>query len=144
MQQFLTFKIDHQLFALDLNSVERVIWMIEIHPLPTPYPALVGMINLHEQALPVVHLRHLFGLKEREVELEDQLIICHHHSASFALWVDSVDTLTVLQPENFTSTQEIMPDDSLIQAIAHSNQEMIFILKLSHLFTSWHDTLQAR
>lgn len=143
MQPFLLFTIDQQHFGLDLTYVERILWAMAVTPIPTPHPALLGMINVHEQMIPVLNMRHVFGQKERDLELNDQFIICKYGAKSMALWVDHVRDVTSLAQEELTQTEPLLPYAQLIQAIAYDKQQMVFILELAPILQVWDSSIQV-
>ncbi len=143
MQPFLLFTIDQQHFGLDLTYIERILWAMAVTPVPTPHPALLGMINIHEQIIPVVNMRHLFGQTNRDLLLNDQFIICTHANKSIALWVDHVLGVAPLAQEELTSAQTLLPYVQLIQAVAYDNQQMIFILEFIRILQIWDSSIQV-
>ena len=75
--QLVVFTLDSQRFALPLSAVERAIRIIEIVPLPKAPDIVIGVINLHGQIIPVVNIRKRFNLSEKEVNLNDHIVISH-------------------------------------------------------------------
>ncbi len=60
--QFVTFSIDGEMFAVPMGPVQEIIRMPEVARLPLAPPALDGLANLRGRVLPIVNLRRLFGM----------------------------------------------------------------------------------
>jgi len=78
MKDIIIFSLDEPRYALPLSLVERVVRIVEITPLPKAPDIVMGVINMHGQILPVINVRRRFNLPEREIRLEDQLIMLVH------------------------------------------------------------------
>ena len=83
-----TFELDRQQYALPLSAVKVVVQAVEITPLPHAPDSVVGMINFQGQLVPVFNLRRRFGLPDRELQLDDQIILAWTARRLVALVVD--------------------------------------------------------
>ena len=59
---YITFKLGDELFAIDVARVREVLDLLEITRVPTAPPHMRGVVNVRGSAIPVVDLRHKFGL----------------------------------------------------------------------------------
>jgi len=82
-------------YALPLASVERVLQMAYVPPLPEASDGLLGMLNLHGQVLPVVDPHPRLGLASPTVAVEHRLVQLKA-DAPFLLWVDDVEDVVAL------------------------------------------------
>lgn len=112
MREILVFKLNDQLFAINLSYVERVIWAVEITPIPNAPPQVAGAINLYGKVIQVINLRKALSFQEREIELSDQMVICNFANQTLALWVDSVEGISFYDEKR--SRQLKMPSPNLI------------------------------
>lgn len=105
----LVFTIDEQRYALHLDAVERAVSAVEVTPLPKAPPAVLGVVNVQGRILPVLDIRKLFHLPEREIYLSDQLIIVHDSGLNVALRADSVIGVIECREENVVMPERIFP-----------------------------------
>ena len=77
-------------YGLPLPTVERVLPMAYMLPLPDAGLGLLGMLNLHGEVLPVVDPRRRLGLGSPRVTPDHRLVLLSAGSR-FLLWVDAVD-----------------------------------------------------
>ncbi|MBK1647582.1 chemotaxis protein CheW [Rhabdochromatium marinum] len=66
IRQFVTFIVGEEVFAVDMAPVQEIIRVPEVVRVPLAPPSLQGLANLRGKVLPIIALRHLFGLAERE------------------------------------------------------------------------------
>ena len=77
-------------FALPLETIGGVVRAVAITPLAGAPRAVLGVINVHGEVLPVLSLRRLAGLEERRVRVSDRLVLVRLSQRSLALLVDGV------------------------------------------------------
>ena len=130
VEQIVVFTIDDQLYALPLNTVLRVIHIVEIMKLPKAPEIIKGIINVAGQIIPVVDVRKRFGVVTREIDPNDQLVIADTDKRKLALWVDTVNGVnSMTQQQNF-ETKEIMSFAQFIKGVAKIENNMILIYDL--------------
>ena len=76
--------------ALPSYTVKQVLRMVEVIPLPFASDTLMGLINYYGEIIPVVNMRKVLGLKDREVALEDCIIVARTERRTIGLWVDAI------------------------------------------------------
>lgn len=108
----LIFSTDDHYYALPLARVIRVIRALEITLVPESSPVLVGVFDLHGKTIPVISLRHLLSLPEKNMELEDTLIVLTVHTHQAALLSDHV--IGVFEGEQEASAEELELFGSLV------------------------------
>jgi purine-binding chemotaxis protein CheW len=113
MPDIVIFYIDKQELAIDLWKVKRIIWAVEVTAVPETVKNLMGMINLEGEVIPLINSRRVLGLKEREIELSDQFIICMIANKTLALWADDVRGV-----ESYSKEDLIPAKDFFVEAEA--------------------------
>ncbi len=126
-EKYVIFCLDKQKFALHLSDVERVVRIVEITPLSKVPEYILGAINLHGEFLPVVNLRILFNLNEREINLNDQLIITNTATKKVALWVNLVSDIIELEKKEILDSDKIMMDSEYVEGVFKYNDEIVVI-----------------
>ena len=110
---YFIFLLDDVRYAIPLNSVQRVIRAVEITPLPDTGAGLLGLINVQGEIIPVINTRRLMGRPEREMELDDVLIIASCKPGMIALAADGVEQVCD-SPE-----EEISAGETIYDGMAH-------------------------
>ena len=73
-QQYLTFTLAGERYALSIKSVREILGNVRITKLPCTAPYLLGLINLRGSGVPVIDLRKRFGL-DQEGETSEAAIV---------------------------------------------------------------------
>jgi len=139
----LIFTLDEQRYGLHLSSVERVIPMVEITPLPEASKVVKGIVNLQGKIIPVLNLRVLFGLPEREPELNDRLIVVRTMNRSVAFHADDVAGIVECPEGAIVSSDSILPKLGSMEGVAALEDGMVLIYDLDRFLTNEQKSLLA-
>lgn len=82
--------IGENLYGLNLDLVERTFRAVEITPFQIEKDAFVGVINIHGEIVPILDMRKQLRLQQKQVEMKDHFILCHHQGKKMVLWVDTI------------------------------------------------------
>lgn len=77
-------------FAVPLESVERVLGMVAISPLPGAPRVLLGVINVHGSVVPVADVGRRWGTPSPAYGPDAQLLLVHTSRRRLGLAVDEV------------------------------------------------------
>ncbi len=130
IDQIVVFTLDNLLYALPLDTVIRVIHIVEIRLLPKAPEIICGIINVAGEIIPVINTRKRFGLASREIELNDQLIIADTRKRKIALWVDTVTGIQNIRFDQQINNQASLPFAKYIKGVAKMEGELILIYDL--------------
>lgn len=125
--QLVVFTLDNQRFALPLSTVERAIRIMEIIHLPKAPEIVIGVINLRGKIIPVVNIRKRFRLPQREINLNDQLIISNAKKRTLAILVDSVLGVFEFPEKKIITADKILPDIEYVEGVAKLEEGIILI-----------------
>ena len=129
-QMLVLFRLDEQHYALHLPAVERVVRTVEITPLPKAPEIVLGVINAHGQVIPVVNVRKRFRLPEREVDLDDHIMIARTSKRLLALPVDSVEGVIEYPEEQVVVSEKIVPGMEYVEGVLKLPDGLILIHNL--------------
>jgi purine-binding chemotaxis protein CheW len=135
MRDIVMFSLDEPRYALPLSSVERVVRIVEITPLPKAPEIVMGVINVQGQVIPVINVRRRFRLPEREIRLEDQLIIAKTPRRLAALIVDSVSGVHRLKEQELVIAGQEFPYAGYIEGVVKLEQGLFLICDLEQFLS---------
>jgi purine-binding chemotaxis protein CheW len=75
ISSYITFKLGDELFAIDVAHVREVLDLTEITRVPTAPPYMRGVVNVRGSAVPVVDLRHKFGLPPAPDSVNTRIVV---------------------------------------------------------------------
>ena len=140
--QYLTFKLEEELFALDIGKVREVLDFTTITKVPQTPDYMRGVINLRGSVVPVVDLRLKFGMAIAEqtvntcviiveVELEGERVV-------MGAMADAVQEVMDLEPDQIEPPPRIGTklNTDFIKGMGKHNEQFIIILDIDEVFTS--------
>jgi purine-binding chemotaxis protein CheW len=137
--QLVVFTLDAQLYALPLASVQRVVRMVEVTPLPKAPEIVLGVIDVHGSIIPVMSMRRRFGRPEPEASLTGQLIVAETDTRCVALVVTSVTGVIERTVEEVTEAEKIVPGAQYVEGISKLEDGMVFIHNVDRFLSKKED-----
>ena len=143
--QLVSFTVEGQEFAFPLADVEEIVRLPEdISRVPRVDEHVLGLINLRGSVLPLVSLRRLFGLAERELDDDDRVVVASlrrpgGHRDTIGLVVDDVrEVLRVaagaLEPVPKLLVEPDGEDDIKNVCCLDGGKRLVSLLKADALF----------
>ncbi|MCI0407903.1 MAG: chemotaxis protein CheW [Acidobacteria bacterium] len=125
--QLVLFVIEGQRYALPLSTVERVLPMVAVSPLPQAPPVVLGVINVHGRVIPVLDLRRRFGLSPHDYGLIANLLLVWTARRTLALPVDEVVGVQEVSEAAVTPPHAILPGIGHVAGIVPLTDGLLFI-----------------
>ncbi|MGB8355029.1 MAG: chemotaxis protein CheW [Chthoniobacteraceae bacterium] len=129
-RQLVIFNLDERRYALHLPTVERIVMVAEITPLPKAPQIVLGVINIQGRIIPVINVRKRFNLPEREITLSDHLIIANTTRRTVVLVVDAVSGVVDRPEEEIIIPDKILPGLEYVQGVMKLEDGLILIHNL--------------
>jgi purine-binding chemotaxis protein CheW len=139
--QFLTFKLDEELFALDISKVREVLDFTTITKVPQTPDYMRGVINLRGSVVPVVDMRVKFGMQEAERTVNTCIIIVEVDMESenvvMGVIADAVQEVLDLEPEQVEPPPKIGTklNSDFIRGMGKVNDRFLMILDIDRVFS---------
>ena len=127
--------LNEQKYALDLSIVERSIRIVDITPMPQASPFMLGVINMGGQVIPVLNPRAMLGLPDKEIGLNDHLLIALVSRFKVAMLVDEVMGVLDFDRQKFIASEDIFPGIGYVQGAMRLKDGIIFIYDLSRFLS---------
>jgi purine-binding chemotaxis protein CheW len=128
----LSFRLAYQWYALELEHITEVLWMVYLEEMPSSPPEILGLLTMRHASMPVLDLRKRFQLPEAPIKLYTPLIAAHYQDAQIAFLVDEAkEVLSV-------PSKELRPIE-MSPYITHSFErggELFRLLRLDTLIAS--------
>jgi purine-binding chemotaxis protein CheW len=128
--RLLVFSMDRHRFAFDLESVERVVRAVALTVVPGLPPTIRGIFSLHGQVIPVGDLRRRMNLPDREIGLDDWIVVVRTPSRLLGVLVDGSGEVMECPADAVTPSESVFRGAELTQGIARVRDEVILIQNL--------------
>ena len=140
--QYLTFKLDHEVFALDITKVREVLDFTSITKVPRTPAFMRGVINLRGSVVPVVDLRLKFGMPKTEQTVNTCIIITEvtvdGDTTVLGALADSVQEVLDLGSEHIEPAPKIGTklNTEFIKGMGKQNDRFVIILDIDKVFST--------
>lgn len=140
--QYLTFKLDNEIYAMDITTVREVLDIIQITKVPQMPDFMCGVINLRGRVVPIVDLRLKFGLKEATPLKEACIVIIEvfldGEETALGILVDAVQEVISLEPEQIDPPPRIGTrlKTEFIKGMGKKDEDFIIILETTKVFSA--------
>ena len=130
--QFVTFNVAGEMFAVPMAPVQEIIRVPEVARLPLAPSALDGLANLRGRVLPIMNLRRLFNTEERVNDDSTRALVINL-GQPLGFVVDRVASVVSIEPgqiEPVRSIQSVVQADYLTGVINRANPDGSYQLML--------------
>ncbi len=140
--KFVTYKLDHENYALDIDQVREVLDYTTITKVPQMPDFVRGVINLRGSVVPVVDLRAKFGLPATERTVDTRILIVEvtvdQESTVLGALADAVKEVIELEPDQIDPPPKIGTrlKTDFIRGVGKRDNEFIIILDVDRVFSS--------
>ncbi|MGD0397950.1 MAG: chemotaxis protein CheW [Syntrophobacteraceae bacterium] len=140
--QYLTFKLEDEVFALEIAKVREVLDFTLIAKVPQTPEFMLGVINLRGTVVPVVDMRLKFAMTRTETTVHTCIIIVEieidGENTVLGALVDSVQEVMDLDPEQIEPAPRIGTrlNTKFIKGMGKRDNQFIIILDIDKVFSS--------
>jgi len=142
--QLVSFTVGQEEFGLDILKVQEINRMAEITRVPHAPSYVRGVVNLRGKVIPVIDLRHRFGLPEKEADQHTRIIVVELGTRTIGFIVDSVREVLRI-PASVTEPPPPMvlgESSEYIQAVGKLDDRLLVLVDLDKLIPQhMHDNL---
>lgn len=140
--QYLTFKLDGEVFSTEISRVREVLEYTDITRVPRTPDYMKGVINLRGSVVPVIDLRLQFGMSEGERTVDTCIIIIEvdidEKTTVLGALADLVQEVVDIRPEQLepAPTLGTRIKTEFIQNMGKVDEGFIIILDMNRIFTN--------
>ena len=135
--QVACFRLQDDLYAVDIMRIKEIIRPQKLTPLPQAPSFVDGIINLRGAVIPVVDLRKRFNMPAREVSMSTRLLIVRLSGQTLGLVVDDV-TEVITVPVNDINPPPAVSDGAIVHhllGVCLSGDNLVMLLDIDRLLT---------
>jgi purine-binding chemotaxis protein CheW len=140
--QYLTFKLDEEVFALDVSKVREILEYSTVTKVPQTPDFMRGVINLRGSVVPVIDLRLKFGLTATEQSVNTCIIVTEvgmgGETILLGALADSVQEVNEMEPGQIEATPHIGTrlNTDFIKGMGKQGGNFVMILDIDKVFSA--------
>lgn len=129
----LSFVLSGRLSGFPIESVEEVLQMVALTPIPDAPGFVAGAINLRGSVLPVVDMAALIGEETAPYTLDTPIIVVRRGEDRLGLVVDSVHDVSALSREDIDAPSDMFPARRLLAGVARTGDGLLMLYDLERV-----------
>ena len=140
--QYLTFKLDDEVFAVDIAKVREVLEFTAVTKVPRSPDFMRGVINLRGSVVPVVDMRLKLGLLQVDKTVDTCVVITEvqvdNEKTILGALVDSVQEVIDLDAAQIVPPPRIGTriNTDFIRGMGKRDEQFLILLDLDRVFTA--------
>jgi purine-binding chemotaxis protein CheW len=140
--QYLTFKLEDEVFATDIVQVREVLEYSQVTKVPRTPAYMRGVINLRGHVVPVLDLKLRFGMNITEQTVNTCIIIVEIHMAGeltiIGALADSVQEVIEMDPSTIQPAPKIGTklNTEFIRGMGKRDEKFVIILDIERIFST--------
>ncbi len=146
IQQFIVFKLDTQLFGIDIQNVQIIEKMKSIMRVPKVPACVKGVMNLRGEIIPVISLREQFELGHLDYTDKTRIVIVKLEDAMVGIIVDEVKEVIEIANDQIEAVQNIQGKmkTSHILGVGKVEENIVTLLNLSNIIDEAFENEELR
>ncbi len=132
------FRLEQQTFAFSIESIQQIIDMVTILPLPKADPLIEGVINYHGKMVPIIDLRRLFTEQIISLfRLHTPILLVTIEKQTIGLVVDEVLDINGISADQIADVNDFLPTGvpsiPSLRGLVSVAGETVMLLDLNHV-----------
>jgi purine-binding chemotaxis protein CheW len=132
-EQYIEFGIETEQYAIRIQDIHEIIKLQDITQIPNVMPFVKGVINLRGKVVPVISLRNLFQLEEKEESKHSRIVVVLHQKDTVGIVVDHVSKVATFSDIEPPPDRVGSIDGNYFAGIGLTDKGMVGILKLDEV-----------
>jgi len=142
-RQCVTFRLNEEIYGINVMSVQEVLRVTEIAPVPGAPNYVIGIINLRGNVVTVIDTRNRFGLPPKEMDDATRIVIIEAENQTVGIVVDSVSEVVDIYSNEIETAPNVGNDETAryIEGVVSRSEELLILVDLNKLLTDdeWSD-----
>lgn len=139
MKKILSFKINNEIYAVNVMNVVSIDQRTHITELPLAPKHVLGVINMRGQIVPVLSLRKLFNFSDDRNDKSSCVVFLETEAGQLGCQIDEVCDVTEInvKDENSSLIDSLQTDNSkFLEQIIKLNDRIVFVLNCNRIYDS--------
>lgn len=131
--RMVAFHLGTQSYGFEIDAVQEIQQIVALAQVPDDDDAVLGLVNLRGEIVPVVDLRTMLGMEQAEMSLETPMVICRSSQGLVAFVVDAVDDVVEIPPDCLQPPPQLHSLAGRMLAVCRLESGMVFLLDIEKL-----------
>ncbi|TYL48479.1 chemotaxis protein CheW [Marinomonas sp. IMCC 4694] len=137
MLQWVTFRLENEIYGVNVMQVKEVLRYCEVAPVPGAPSFVLGIIHLRGTVVTVIDTCQRFDLPSGEITDSTRIMILEVEGHVIGILVDAVSEVVYLRQSEIEPSPNVGNDESskFIQGVCHKNDILLILVDLDKLLS---------
>jgi purine-binding chemotaxis protein CheW len=135
LQKVCICQLDEKLYGFPIENIIRIIRAVEVTFVPNAPLNTLGVFDYQGTILPLMNIRQRLSLPQKELDVDDRFVLLNSNGTQFAIVVDSVSDVIMLDDKNSSNTG-ISKNDTALQKVVKISDSIVFTFEVEKLFSA--------
>jgi purine-binding chemotaxis protein CheW len=143
--QFLTFLLGEEEYGVDILKVQEIKGYVPTTRIPNAPPEVTGVLNLRGAIVPIVDLRHKFGMEPIAYDAFAAIVVVVVHNRVMGITVDRVSEVMNIPAADIQPPSEFSgkAHSQVLTGIGKVGEKLIILLDVESLLSGERGALEA-
>ena len=129
-QQYATFNLAGSYFGISVGTVQEILRMQQMTPVPLAPSVVSGLINLRGQIVTAVDLRRRLGMVERDLGAAPVNVVIRSNGGIISLLVDEIGDVVEVSEDTFEPPPETLSSKAreMVRGVHKLNRRLMHVL----------------
>lgn len=141
--QWVTFRLENEIYGVNVMQVKEVLRYSEIAPVPGAPTFVLGIIHLRGTVVTVIDTCQRFDLRPGEITDDTRIMILEVDGHVIGILVDAVSEVVYLRQSEIEVSPNVGNDESskFIQGVCHKNDTLLILVDLDKMLSEdeWNE-----
>lgn len=139
-KQLVTFQLGQELYGIDIMSVDGIVRVEDVRPIPNAPVYVEGIFNLRGEIIPIINLHKRFQIKKAVMSEEDKLlsgfIIIEIDGMKLGMVIDKVSRVLTIDLDKMQPPPQMISGigAEYIQGVVKRDEGYLIMLDIQRLF----------
>lgn len=135
--QIACFRVGDSIYGVDIMDIQEIIRYQKVLPIPNAPEFVEGVINLREEAIPIISMRKRFGLDSIDETKFMRIVILKVGAKDVGIVVDSVDKVLMVEEGELKAPpgEATAIESDYLSGVVWDNEELVMVLEMDKILS---------
>ena len=135
--QIACFRVGDSIYGVDIMDIQEIIRYQKVLPIPNAPEFVEGVINLREEAIPIISMRKRFGLDSIDETKSMRIVILKVGAKDVGIVVDSVDKVLMVEEGELKAPpgEATAIESDYLSGVVWDNEELVMVLEMEKILS---------
>ena len=135
--QIACFRVGDSIYGVNIMDIKEIIRYQKVLPIPKAPDFVEGVINLREEAIPIISMRKRFGIELIDETKSMRIVILKVGAKDVGIVVDSVDKVLMIGEDDLKPPPGVTTgiESEYLSGVTWDGEELVMVLEMDRILS---------